>query len=553
MEQMKKPQRWTWLVVLVFALALLAAGCGGGDDEATDDGAPAATQAAAEQVITINWGTEPPSLDPGLASDTTSANILLNIMDPLVKLGDDLEPVPSLAESWEVSKDGKTVTFKLRSDGKWTNGDPVTAKDFEYSWKRTVSPELAADYAYQFYGIEGAQEYNGCKKNCEAMADKMGVKAIDDTTLEVTLTTAQPWFIQQAAHHSFLAVHRPTVEKFKAKWTEAANIVTNGPFKLDRWEHDSRIDIVKNEQWRNAGDVSLTRVNGRMISDGTTAVQAFEAGEIDVTGGLPPEEIPRLKETPEYEQTAGLGTYYYGINVKNVTDKKQRQAMALAIPRQTIIDNVAQADQLPATGFTPKGMPGFDTINPESPYLSPEGDVEQAKQLMSEVGSPKKDITLLLNDSPGHREIAVAIQAAWKELGLNVTIKQQEWAQFLEFIGPPPDKSVDAFRLGWIGDYVDAINFLELWTCESGNNSTNYCNKEYDALIEKGRATADDAERYEIYAQAEEVLFGEGGDVPVLPIYWYTYVDLVRESVKESYERNLLDQVDLTQVKVVEG
>ena len=550
---MKKPQRWTWLVVLVFALALLAAGCGGGDDEATDDGAPAATQAAAEQVITINWGTEPPSLDPGLASDTTSANILFNIMDPLVKLGDDLEPVPSLAESWEVSKDGKTVTFKLRSDGKWTNGDPVTAKDFEYSWKRTVSPELAADYAYQFYGIEGAQEYNGCKKNCEAMADKMGVKAIDDTTLEVTLTTAQPWFIQQAAHHSFLAVHRPTVEKFKAKWTEAANIVTNGPFKLDRWEHDSRIDIVKNEQWRNAGDVSLTRVNGRMISDGTTAVQAFEAGEIDVTGGLPPEEIPRLKETPEYEQTAGLGTYYYGINVKNVTDKKQRQAMALAIPRQTIIDNVAQADQLPATGFTPKGMPGFDTINPESPYLSPEGDVEQAKQLMSEVGSPKKDITLLLNDSPGHREIAVAIQAAWKELGLNVTIKQQEWAQFLEFIGPPPDKSVDAFRLGWIGDYVDAINFLELWTCESGNNSTNYCNKEYDALIEKGRATADDAERYEIYAQAEEVLFGEGGDVPVLPIYWYTYVDLVRESVKESFERNLLDQVDLTQVEVVEG
>ena len=550
---MKKPQRWTWLVVLVFALALLAAGCDGGDDEATDDGAPAATQAAAEQVITINWGTEPPSLDPGLASDTTSANILFNIMDPLVKLGDDLEPVPSLAESWEVSKDGKTVTFKLRSDGKWTNGDPVTAKDFEYSWKRTVSPELAADYAYQFYGIEGAQEYNGCKKNCEAMADKMGVKAIDDTTLEVTLTTAQPWFIQQAAHHSFLAVHRPTVEKFKAKWTEAANIVTNGPFKLDRWEHDSRIDIVKNEQWRNAGEVSLTRVNGRMISDGTTAVQAFEAGEIDVTGGLPPEEIPRLKETPEYEQTAGLGTYYYGINVKNVTDKKQRQAMALAIPRQTIIDNVAQADQLPATGFTPKGMPGFDTINPESPYLSPEGDVEQAKQLMSEVGSPKKDITLLLNDSPGHREIAVAIQAAWKELGLNVTIKQQEWAQFLEFIGPPPDKSVDAFRLGWIGDYVDAINFLELWTCESGNNSTNYCNKEYDALIEKGRATADEAERYEIYAQAEEVLFGEGGDVPVLPIYWYTYVDLVRESVKESYERNLLDQVDLTQVKVVEG
>jgi oligopeptide transport system substrate-binding protein len=555
---MRKKNRWLWLALLLASLSLVAAGCGGDDEEGTD-GSTTEEQGgaeAAEQVITVNWGTEPPSLDPGLASDVTSANILLNIMDPLVKLDDDLNPVPAAAESFETSEDGKTVTFVLRDDLKWTNGDPVTAEDFVYSWKRTVSPELAADYAYQFYGIVGAQEYNSCdakKDDCAALADKMGVKAVDDKTLEVTLTTPQPWFLQQVAHHSFLAVNKKAVDQFGDKWTEAANIVTNGPFKLERWQHNSAIDIVKWDEWRDADSVKLTRVNGRMISDGITAVQAFEAGEVDVLqGGLPPDEMSRLKETPEYEQYTGLGTYYYGVNVDNITDVKQRRAMALAIPRQSIIDNVAQADQLPATGFTPQGMPGFDTINPESPWTPAEGDMEQAKQLMSEVASPKKNITLYINDSPGHREIAVAIQAAWKELGIESTIKQQEFQQYLEFLGPPPNKDVDVYRLGWIGDFVDAINFLELWTCESGNNSTNYCNEDYDAKIEEARNTEDNDARYELYGEAEDILFGPEGDVPVLPIYFYTYVALERESVKETYDTNLLDQVDLTKVVVTE-
>jgi oligopeptide transport system substrate-binding protein len=290
-----------------------------------------------------------------------------------------------------------------------------------------------------------------------------------------------------------------------------------------------------------------------MISDGITAVQAFEAGEVDVLqGGLPPDEISRLKETPEYQQYPGLGTYYYGVNVDNITDVNQRRAMALAIPRQSIIDNVAQADQLPASGFTPEGMPGFDTIDPESEFLPAEGDMDRAKELMAEVASPKKNITLYINDSPGHREIAVAIQAAWKELGIESTIKQQEFQQYLEFLGPPPNKDVDVYRLGWIGDFVDAINFLELWTCESGNNSTNYCNEEYDALIEEARGTEDNDARYDLYAQAEEILFGPEGEMPILPIYFYTYVALERENIQDTYNTNLLDQIDLTKVVVTE-
>ncbi len=547
---------WLLLAMLVASLALIAAGCGG-DDDGGDAAATETGEAggeAAEQTITVNWGTEPPSLDPGLASDTTSSNIVFNIGDPLIKLDEDLNPVPNLAESFETSEDGLTVTIILREDGAWSNGDPVTAEDFEYSWKRTISPELAADYAYQFYGIEGAQEYNSCEaKNCDALADKVGVNAVDDTTLEVTLTSPQPWFTQQLAHHSFMAVHRPTVEQFGDKWTEAANIVTNGPFLLDSWEHNANINLVKNEDWRNADEVKLTRVDGRMITDGTTAVQAFEAGELDVTGGLPVEEIPRLKETEDYQQYPGLGTYYYGVNVDTIKDVNQRRAMSLAIDRQSIIDNVAQADQLPTTGFTPKGMPGFDAFNPESPWQPATADLEQAKQLMEQVSSPKTDINLLLNDAPGHREIAVAIQAQWKELGLNVSIKQQEWAQFLEFIGPPPDPSIDVFRLGWIGDFVDAMNFLELWTSESGNNSTNFASEEYDGIIEEARQTPDNDARYELYAQAEDILGGEEGEMPILPIYWYTYTNLERPTVQDTYNLNLLDQVDLTSVVVQES
>ncbi|HEY7731823.1 MAG TPA: peptide ABC transporter substrate-binding protein [Gaiellaceae bacterium] len=535
------------LLALV-ALALVAAGCGGSGDD-TGDGAAE----NADQVITVNWGTEPPSLDPGLASDTTSANILLNVMDPLVRLGEDLQPVPGVADSWDISENGRKVTLHLRPDARWTNGDPVTAQDYEWSWKRTISPELAADYAYQFFGIVGAADYNSCKSNCAAAREKVGVTAVDDTTLSVELTSPQPWFMQQLAHHSFLAVHRPTVEKYGNQWTEAKNIVTNGPFQLVSWNHGSRIDLAKWEDWRLADQVTLERINGRMISDGITAVQAFEAGELDATGSLPPEELPRLKGTPEYNQYPALGTYYYGINVKQVTDPKQRRAMAMAIDRQAIIDNVAQADQLPATGFTPQGMPGFETINPSSEYLPAEGDMEAAKALMEEVENPKRSITLLINDSPGHREIAVAVQAMWNELGLDTTIKQQEWAQFLEFIGPPPDASIDAFRLGWIADYVDAFNFLELWTCDSGNNSTNYCNPEYDALVQQvrsGDVTSDEA-RYELYGQLEELMFGEDGDMPISPIYWYTYTQLEQPSIKDTFNINPLDQIDLTDV--VEG
>lgn len=545
--------RWLLLAALTLGLALVAAGCGGDDDDAATPAEEVPEEErAAEQVITVAWGAEPPSLDPGLATDTTSANILLNIMDPLVKLeGDDLEPTPALAESWDVSEDGATYTFHLRDDGRWTNGDPVTAQDFEWAWKRVLDPETAADYAYQLYGLQGAQEFNECEDNCEEARDGVGVRAVDERTLEVTLSSAQPWFPQLVAHHVFLPVHQPTVEEHGANWTEAENIVTNGPFLLERWEHEANIDLVKNPDWRNADEVTLERVNGRIIVDGTTAVQAFEAGEVDyLNTGIPPNEMGRLRDTDDFQQYPSLGTYYYGFNMNNVTDVNQRRAMSLAIDRQTIIDNIAQGGQLPASVFTPEGIAGYDDIAPDSPWTPAEGDMERAQEEMEQAQNPKMNINLVHNNAPGHREIAVAVQGMWRELGLNVNISAQEWAQYLENIGPPPAQSVDVFRLGWIYDYPDAMNGLELWTSGSGNNPTGFANEEFDRLIDEARATPDDDERYSLYNQAETLMFGEEGEVPLIPIYHYTTVSLERDTIRDTLQVNAQTQVDFTKVVV---
>jgi oligopeptide transport system substrate-binding protein len=550
--------RKTWLLLVATAVAVLSlgvVGCGGDDDEGGAGGSDTSATSqgpAADQTLTIAWGAEPPSLDPGKATDTTSSNVLLAIMDPLVKLNPDtLEAEPALAESWDVN--GNEVTFHLRDDATWTNGDPVTAQDFVYSWKRTLSPELAADYAYQLYGIEGAAEYNGCTKNCDALADKVGVEAVDDQTLKVTLTSPQPWFIQQASHHSFLAVNQKAVEQFGDDWTEPGNIVTNGPFMLESWDHEASINLVKNPDWRDADSVTLEKINGPIIVDGTTRVQAFEAGEVDTLdgAGLPPEEIERLKQEPYYEQYPALGTYYYGFNTKNL-GLNERQALSLAINRKIITDEIDRTGRDQATGMTPKGIAGFDTINPNSPWLPAEGDIDAAKEALAAEPNPKTSINLFYNDSPGHKEIAVAIQDMWKDLGISTTVKSQEWAQFLEFLGPPPNKAVDVYRLGWIYDFPDAINGLELFTCDSGNNNTNWCNKDYDALVTQAKQTEDTEARWDLYRQMEGIMFDEDGELPITPIMWYTYPNLENDAVRDTFFISPLDQIDFTKV-VVQG
>ena len=540
--------RWTQAVLLSLVAVLFVVGCGGGDDDEGSGGG--AGTAAAEQTLKWGLGAEY-NLDPGLATDTTSAKLVLNLFDPLVKLADDLEAVPSMAESWDVT--GAKVVYHLRSGAKWSNGDPVTAKDYEYGWKRALSPELASDYSYQLYGIKGAVEYNECEKNCAALRDAVAIKATDDQTLEVTLTSTQPWFIQQSAHSVFLPVHQATIEKFGDRWTRAENIVTNGPFKVEDAQPSASITLIKNPDWRDAANVKLERVEGKIIVDGTTAVQSFEAGEVDVLDEqLPAAETPRLKDTPEYELYPGLGTSYYGFNVKdNITDVNQRRAMSLAVDRQSIIDNITQANEKPANAFTPDGMPGEEEIVGEgSPFTPASGDLDMAKEYMAKAQNPKTKITIYSNEGAPNKEVAQALQSMWKQIGIDSTIKILEWQQFLEFLGPPPPKAVDIYRLGWVGDFVDDINFLELWTCDSGNNNTGFCDEEYDALVAKAKKTPDNTERYAIYKELEAKLTGPDGALPFIPLWYITYPNLERETVKETFKINLLDQVDLTQVEI---
>jgi len=540
---------------LIASVAVIAAGCGGGgggskssSSSSTGDGG---NQTASNQSLTMAFGSEPPSLDPGLATDTSSANILYNIMDPLIKLGPSpgLKAEPGMAESWDVN--GKNVTLHLRHDGKWTNGQPVTAQDYVYSWLRTISPELGADYAYQFFGIKGAAEYNGCdpkKADCAKLKSKVGISAPDKYTIKIQLTSAQPWFVQQLGHTSFLAVNKATVEKWGNKWTEPSHIVTNGPFKLTAWQHNASVTLQKWDGWRDAGSVKLQKAVLKIIPEGSTAEQAFQSGEvmIDETG-WPTADTQRLKQTDDYKQWPALGIYYYGFNVKQIPDVNQRRAMSFAIDRKAIVDNIAQQGQVPATGVVPQGMPGFSDI--KQSFLPTTSDMDKAKQYMAKVKNPNKDITLFFNNAPGHKEIAIAIQSYWQKLGLHVTLKQQDWPQFLQFLGPPPNKAVDVYRNGWIADYPDAINFLNLFECKSGNNNTNYCNKKFDSLVTQAESTTDDAQRYNLYGQIEAMLDGPNGDMPIMPIYWYTYAMLVKPEV-QGFEVNPMDNFDLTKVSV---
>jgi ABC-type oligopeptide transport system substrate-binding subunit len=503
----------------------------------------------AKTTLRVAIGAEPPSLDPGLATDTTSANLLFNLMDPLIRLGNPpaLKATPGAASSWSVK--GANVTLNLRRNVKWSNGKPVTAADYVWSWLRTISPELGADYAYQFYGIKGAEAYNSCKSNCGALRSKVGVKAAGAYKLKIQLTSPQPWFIQQLSHTSFLPVNKASVTKYGKKWTEPGNIVTDGPFKLSSWKHDASITLVKNNAWRNAKSVKLTRIEHPIIVDGTTAENAFSAGNVDVnTTSLPPVDIPKWKKTNFFKLYKALGTYYYGFNVKNIPDVNQRRAMAFAIDRSQIVKYITQAGQVPARGFTPAGIAGGPVITKHS-SMPATAQLTKAKAFMAKVKNPKKNIKLYMNNSPGHTKIATAVQAFWTKLGLDVTLKVLEWKQYLQFLGPPPNSDVDVYRLGWIYDFPDAYNGLVLWECASGNNNTNWCSKKYDALIDKATKTPNNAKRAVIYQQAEDILTGPKGALPVMPIYWYTFTALVKNNV-HGFFINPSDNWDYTKVTV---
>ncbi|WP_238884882.1 peptide ABC transporter substrate-binding protein [Clostridium sp. YIM B02551] len=528
---MKKTQlKRVFATSLAVALSLsVLAGCGKKED----------ASANVPQVIKYNLGADPKTLDPALNSAVDGAIVLVNTFEGLMKLDEKDKPIPGVAEKYDVSADGLTYTFHLR-DSKWSDGSAVTAKDFEYAWLRALDPATAAEYAYQMYYIKNGEAFNTGK----AKKEDVGVKAIDDKTLEVKLEKPTSYFLSLMAFPTYFPVKQDVVSKDKDWATKPETYITNGAFKMKEWKPKDSITFVKNDNYYDTKDVSLSEIDYKLISDETSAWASYKAGDLDMTDTVPSVEVQNALADKTATNFPNLGSYYYHFNVsdnaKNVNadaakvlaNVKVREALNLAVNRKDITEKVTKGGQIPAFSFVPQGITdanGKDFSSKQ--YFNPEGDVAKAKQLLAEAGYADgkgfPTLELLYNSEGGHKDIAQAIQDMWKKnLGINVELKNQEWKVFQV---TRKQKNYELARGGWLGDYVDPMTFLDMWTSDSGQNDSGYKNADYDALIEKAKSETDAAKRSDYMHQAEDLLMK---DLPILPIYYYTAVKGVKDYVK---------------------
>jgi oligopeptide transport system substrate-binding protein len=489
---------------------------------------------ASPQVLNIGNGTEPRDLDPHTVTGIPEFQITQNLFEGLVgKDPKTLEPTPGVAESWKISKDRKTYTFKIRKNAKWTNGEPITASDFIYSWKRLLDPTTASEYAYQGYYIKSGKEFNqGQLKD----ASRLGLKSADPYTLEVTLENPTPYFLSLLYHHSLYPVHQVTVEKYGMRWTRQENIVSNGPFSLKKWKMNQVITLEKNPSYWDAGSVKLERVNFYAVEKSETEEKMFLTKKLHATATVPTEKIaPWTKDTSGVlKRHPYLGTYYYWINVNRapMNNPLVRKALALAIDREKLVKYVVKGGQAPAESFTPPGTGGF---HPKSHLPKDSSRVAEAKKLLTQAGFPDgkglQPIEILYNTSESHKKIAEAIQQMWSEnLGVHATLYNQEWKVFLD---TQHSKNYMVSRAGWIADYNDPNTFLDMLTTGNGNNHAGWSNSAYDSLIEKAAKELNPKKRHEIFQKAEDILLEE---LPVIPLYIYTRIYLLSPDVQGWFE-----------------
>lgn len=492
-----------------------------------------------QQILHKGNGTEPEDLDPHIVTGVPEHHILQALFEGLVTLDPKtLQVLPGIAESWDISEDGKVYTFHLRDNARWSNGDPVTANDFVFSYKRVLSRNLGASYADRFYAIEGAEDYH---KGTVDDFSKVGVIALADHTLQIKLRKPLPYFLTLISFMAWYPVHEDTVLKYGkidqrgSGWTRPGNIVSNGPFKLKSWDLSNKLIVERNPYYWNNDDVILNEVHFYPISDANTEERAFRSGQLHVTETLPLSKVDYYKTTPYLFLSPYFSTYTYAFNTKKppFDDKRVRHALSLAIDRKAIIDNVTKRNETPAFSFVPKGTQGYSTT------AKLEENVIRAKELLAEAGYPNGEgfpkITLLYNTSDAHKSIAEALQYMWeKNLNIHVELVNQEWKVFLKA------RASDEFnlvRLGWVGDYLDPNAFLEIFTTDSGNNMSKWSNAEYDSYIEQANSTLDQEKRFAYFDKAENILMDE---LPVLPIYFYNSAYLKQPSVK-NWTPNLID------------
>lgn len=508
---------WILSFILLFTVGSILSGCSSDAEN------------SAEKVLKLNLGGEPSSLDPAQAFDEDSLDVTNALFEGLMKLDQNHQPQPAVAKEVQASPDGLTYTFKL-NETKWSNGEPVTAHDFEYAWKRVLDPNQAADPAFLLYFIKGAEEYNTGK----GTVDQVAVKAKDDLTLEVHLARPTPSFLQLVSYPVYFPINKKAAEANQNLYNEATTYVSNGPFKMSEWKHDDRIKLVKNDQYHKKDLVKLSGIQFSMVSDGKTIYSLFQTKELDVVGKgvLPSDLVGSLIKSGEINISDGNGLSFFRLNVTKepFTNAKVRKAFALAIDRKLITEQVIGGGEKPAYAYVAPSVP--NQFREKGGDLLQDGNIEEAKKLlaegMKEEGWSKLPTVTLLysNSSDKNKTLAEAIQEMYrKNLGVEVTLQAKEKKVYFD---DQKKKNYIMTTSSFLADYNDAYNYLESFQTDHSMNRTGWSHPQYDELLKKAANTANIDERDQYLHQAEKILFDE---VPVFPLYYYNSGTLEQKGV----------------------
>lgn len=521
------------LLSLVMLTSVFAAACGTStkpDSTTAADGTDATAAPAADQNLVVNVGPDPDTIDPALNSAVDGATLIIHAFEGLYTLDDKGTPIPGQAESVDISDDGLTYTFHLRDGLKWSDGQPLTANDFVYSWNRAISPDTAADYAYMFEAIKGFDE------------GKLDVTAKDDKTLVVTLNSKTPYFLELTAFPTFSPVRQDIVEADPESWaTKVDTYIGNGPYKMTDWVPGSYITYTKNENYWNYAALGPDTIKFVLMADDASILNAYMNGDILFADSMPNDEISTWQDKADFHKQGQLGTYYVSFNVTKapLDNKLVREALTLAIDRDYIAVQIGQAGQVPAGAFVPIGMTdaeaGKEFRDVGGDYFDPTAsgyaaNLQKAKDLLAEAGYPNGEglptLEYLYNEGTGHQQIGEALQSMWAEIGVKVDLVSQEWSTFLN---SRKNGDYEIARNGWLADYNDPITFLDMWITGSGNNDAQWSNAKYDDLISQVKASSDPAERMKLMHQAEDLIFD---DWMLCPIYYYVDIYLQNPKVE---------------------
>lgn len=484
-----------------------------------------------ENTLRLAISTEPPTLDPNLATDSVSHLLISNLQCGLTRYDTKtLSPKPCLAESWSFEDSGTKVVFKIRN-ALWSDGKRVTAHDFVNSWRRLLDPKTGAEYAYFLYIVKGAYEFNTGKRNFLE-----GVTATDERTF-VVYTERKAVFIP--AMVSFMVtypIRQDVIERCGEKWTEPECYPETGPFVLKDWKHEYKVVLEANPYWFDQKP-KIRRVELYVVSDPSTALNLYRVGFIDVVG-LFSLAIKKYEKDPEFIKAPGLRGYYIGFNVQKLSDVRLRRALAHATPRHAIV-NAIGGIQIPATSWIPPGMIAHN------PNIGIPFDIEKAKSELNKVKEIPGNLKLYFSHSPETRKIAEVIKESWRKIGVEVELESMEWKTYLSRL---VQEGFPIFLLGWGADFPDPHNFMDLFLSNSGNNHTGFANKIYDKLIEKAAEETDVQRRIEMYSRAQRILLEE--EVAIVPMFWGVSARLKKKGLKMS--PNPLEIIYFDEVEIAE-